>query len=172
MKLSTGFLAPGFRLNGLDGQPVMLSDVRGRIVLLNFWSAECPWAERADHRIAELAAGWGGQVLWASIASNPHEPLELIQQSASARALPLVLLDPLQHAANLYGAETTPHFFLIDPYGTLRYQGGLDDVTFSQRTPTRSFIAEGVAALLAGNQPLVSSAPVFGCSIVRIQQEE
>jgi cytochrome c biogenesis protein CcmG/thiol:disulfide interchange protein DsbE len=36
-----GYTAPGFTLEGLDGQPVSLSDWRGRPVLINFWASWC-----------------------------------------------------------------------------------------------------------------------------------
>jgi len=32
-----GALAPDFTLKDLDGDPVKLSDFRGKVVLLNFW---------------------------------------------------------------------------------------------------------------------------------------
>lgn len=37
-----GFLAPDFRLDTLDGTKVTLSDLRGKIVLINMWATWCP----------------------------------------------------------------------------------------------------------------------------------
>jgi peroxiredoxin len=36
-----GYTAPDFTLEGLDGEPVSLSDWRGRPVLINFWATWC-----------------------------------------------------------------------------------------------------------------------------------
>ena len=41
-------LAPDFTLSVVDGSRMSLSDWRGFIVVINFWSAECPWSRRAD----------------------------------------------------------------------------------------------------------------------------
>ena len=37
-----GFLAPDFELVTLDGEMISLSEMRGRVVLLNFWASWCP----------------------------------------------------------------------------------------------------------------------------------
>ncbi len=37
-----GFTAPGFTLNSLAGQPITLSDLRGKVVVLNLWASWCP----------------------------------------------------------------------------------------------------------------------------------
>lgn len=54
-------LAPDFRLQDLDGNVVMLSDFRGKTVVLNFWATWCPpcreempeFQELWDHRGAD-----------------------------------------------------------------------------------------------------------------------
>ncbi len=37
-----GFTAPGFTLDSLAGQPMTLSDLRGKVVVLNLWASWCP----------------------------------------------------------------------------------------------------------------------------------
>ncbi len=69
--------------------------------------------------------------------------------------------------ADLYEAQTTPHAFVIDRQGVLRYAGAVDNVAFRQRTATRFYVEEAVEALLEGRQPPVSEQPPFGCAITR-----
>lgn len=102
-----------------------------------------------------------------SIASNRNENVEAIKTVAEERRLPSVLLDANCLAADLFGAQTTPHVFVMDRDGILRYRGSVDDVTFRQRIPTRFFLDQAVESLLAGQLPALSESPAYGCAIVR-----
>ncbi|RPJ37924.1 MAG: hypothetical protein EHM21_17600 [Chloroflexi bacterium] len=62
---------------------------------------------------------------------------------------------------------TTPHLFLVDGSGILRYQGAFDDVNFRQREPTRNYVEEAVQSLLKGEKILVTETAAYGCAIVR-----
>lgn len=158
--------APLFTLPDLSGTDRSLQDWRGRVVIVNFWSAECPWSERTDlHLLAHLPV-WGDRVVLCSIAANAHETHELVARVARERGLPLVLLDPEQQAASLYGAQTTPHAFVIDPEGVLRYQGAVDDVTFRRREPSQYYLRNAVEAVLAGQKPSPAATAPYGCAIV------
>jgi len=127
--------APDFSLPDLSGKLYCLADFRGRIVALNFWSADCPHAVRVDGALLELMGARPGYLVLVSIASNTNEDQAHVRQAARARGLPLVLLDDGHQLADAYGAVTTPHLFLIDSRGLLRYQGAFDDVTFRRRSP-------------------------------------
>ena len=105
-----------FSLPDLEGTPHALSDYRGRVVVVNFWSAECPWAERADTQLKQWLAGWGDRVVLLTVASNVNETLELIAEAARQRGLAPVLLDSGCRVADAWGAQTTPHVFVVDEF--------------------------------------------------------
>ncbi len=159
--------APDFELADLHGKTHHLSDYRGRIVILNFWSCECPHSERTDKAIMSMFVQWRDDVVMLSIAANRSENVEAIKNAAEARRLPTVLLDAHCSVADLYEAQTTPHVFVIDREGILRYRGSVDDVTFRHRTPTRFFLDMAVESLLEGRLPALSESPAYGCAIVR-----
>lgn len=163
--IPSGQPAPLFSLPDLDGRPHCLEQERGRLVVLNFWSAECPWSERADRELLAGAVAWGERVTIWTIASNANEIEEQIRGEAARRGLPLVLRDAHQQTAGLYGAQTTPHLFVIDAEGILCYQGALDDVTFRRRTPTVNYLRQAVDARLAGRLPDPAQTPPYGCTI-------
>ena len=165
--IPSGACAPDFSLPDLQGKEQRLSTLRGRVVLLNFWSAECPWSARGDQELLEGLASWGAEVVLWTVAANANEPLDLISWAAEERGLPCVLYDAHQQVADLYGAETTPHVFVIDAAGLLRYQGAINDITFRQRTATRRYLQEAVSAILAGVEPDPAETQPYGCSIVR-----
>jgi peroxiredoxin len=159
--------APDFNLPDLAGHRRALQDFRGQVAIVNFWSAECPWAARADRTLIADLQTWGSAVSLIAIASNANEAPELLARVAAERGLPLVLRDAGQHVADLYDAQTTPHLFVIDAAGMVRYQGAFDDVTFRQRTPTRAYLHQAVSAVLAGQTPEPAQTPPYGCALVR-----
>jgi hypothetical protein len=69
--------------------------------------------------------------------------------------------------ADLYEAVTTPHIFVVDRDGILRYRGAVDDVTFRQRKASRFFLDEVVGSLLNEQLPTLTETPAYGCTIVR-----
>ena len=159
--------APDFELPDLEGRLYRLSDYRGKIVILNFWSCECPHSERTDKAIMAMFVQWRDDVMMLSIAANRSENVEAVKTAANTRRLPTVLLDANCFVADLYEAQTTPHVYVIDRDGILRYRGAVDDMTFRKRIPTRFFLDEAVEALLEGHLPALTESPAYGCTIVR-----
>ena len=166
--------APAFSLPDLTGQMHHLSDYRGQVVILNFWSAECPWSERTDREFNALLPGWRTgdeqtstpRVTLLPVASNQNESLDMLAAVANARGLSAVLHDANGQLASLYNAQTTPHLFVINPEGILQYQGAFDNVTFRQRNPSQHYLKDAIDALLRGDAPNPSETPAYGCAIV------
>jgi len=102
-----------------------------------------------------------------SIAPNRSESIQMIEEAATTRRIPRVLIDAEHVVADLYKAQATPHAFVVDRDGILRYRGAVDDVTFRQRKATRFFLEEAVEALLDGRLPELTEMPAYGCTIVR-----
>lgn len=160
-------LAPDLELRGLDGRLHRLSDGRGRIVIVTFWSADCPHVVRADASLRAAMTRWGEAVVWLAIASNANEPLSALEKAARERGLPMVLVDARHQAADAFGAQITPEAFVLDQAGIVRYHGAVDDVSFRQKAATRFFVEEAVEALLRNQLPPLTETPAFGCSIIR-----
>jgi peroxiredoxin len=159
--------APDFELPDLNGNLQRLSDYRGKIVIVNFWSCECPHSERTDRSTMACLVQWGGEVEMLSIASNRSESISSVAEAANARRLPRVLIDAEHIVADLYEAVSTPQVFVVDRDGILRYHGAVNDVTFRQRKASRFFLEEAVEALIEGHLPTLEATPAYGCAIVR-----
>lgn len=158
---------PDFSLTGLDGNIVNIKNYRGKIVIVNFWSCECPHSERTDKSIMSMFVQWQDDVVMLTIASNRNESIEDVKNVSTARRIPNVWIDANCEVANLFESQTTPHVFVIDRDGILRYRGAVDDVKFRQKTPTRFFLDEAIESLLAEQIPEVQESPAYGCAIVR-----
>jgi peroxiredoxin len=166
--MDMGQPVPAFALKDLRGKTHSLTDVSGKILVLVFWSAECPWSERADELIQSWREAWGTEVEVWMIASNRNENEAMMQQVAEERKLEVVLIDTDSQIADLFGAVTTPHCFVIDEVGNLRYRGALDDVTFRQREATKYFLNDAVMAILSGGPVAPAETPGYGCTIMRV----
>jgi peroxiredoxin len=158
--------APDFSLSDLRGEIHTLHQFRGHVVVINFWSAECPWSARADS-VLRIALNDLKGIMLLTIASNINETPEQIEMEAKKRGLSLVLIDNNSIVAGLYHAATTPHIFIVDQSGILQYQGAFDDVTFRQRIPSRNFTLEALTAIKKGLPPEYSQTEPYGCTIVR-----
>jgi len=158
---------PEFGLPDLHNRLHHLRDYRGRIVVLNFWSAECPHSDRTDKLILSSLQRWPDDVALLSIAANRNEPVDLLERTARGRGLPVVLLDADHAVADLFEAFITPQIFLADRDGILRYRGAVDDLGFRRGTPSRLYLDEAVESLLAGRLPTPAETDAYGCAIVR-----
>lgn len=165
--IKIGEKAPFFELPDLHGNLLRLEDLRGAITVLNFWSAECEWCQRVDREIITYMDAWRGMVKVLWIASNASEPYDLIEKAADERELPSVLVDDQQKVADLYGAQTTPHFFVVDGEGRLCYQGAWDDVTFRRRIATQAYVPKVIEAIKHNQTQEITQTPAYGCVLVR-----
>jgi hypothetical protein len=156
---------PDFALPDLTGRLHHPADYRGHILVLNFWSAECPWAKRADLELLLCLKHWGAEVVLLTLAACANEKDVDVRYVARQRGLSPVLLAAGTPVVGTFGAKITPHIFICDKDGRLRYSGAFDDVTFKQRVPTRQFVREAVDALRAGRLPDPAETIPYGCTI-------
>ncbi len=168
--IKNGELAPNFQLPDLHDKLYFLDEMKGWIRVLNFWSAECIWSERVDHELATWMETWKERVKVIWIASNANESRDLIKAVAKERGITFILKDADQRVANLYGVQTTPHFFVIDGEGKLTYQGAWDDITFRRRVATHVYVPEVVNTMMKGLTPAWTQTPPYGCALVRYSE--
>ena len=165
--MNIGQQVPDLELCDVARRTHRLADYRGRVAILNFWSSQCPHVERTDRLLKAWEVEWGARVIVISIAPNGNEGPAEVAGTALERQLTVLLLDSQQAAVDLFEAQTTPHVFVVDPGGRLRYRGAVDDASFSKRVPSRFYLKEAVDALLADRAPSVSETPPYGCAIIR-----
>jgi peroxiredoxin len=160
--------APDFALAVIGGGRLSLMDLRGHLVVLHFWSAECQWSRRADVMIAYRQLTWDRKgVRVVGIATSPTEPENEIRHEMAARRVRYpILMDYGQDVVSRYGVQSTPHFFVLDVRGVVRYAGGLDDVNTPGRVPKKIYLDRAVSALLDNRVPDPAVTPVHGTPIV------
>ncbi len=175
---SPGKPAPDFRAMDVNGKPVTLSDFRGKTVVLEWTNHECPFVQKHYNSgnmqgLQKQAAGEG--IVWLTLLSSAPgtqghvSATEAKQLNAERNAAPgNVLFDADGKIGRMYGAQTTPHMYVIDPKGVLTYIGAIDDKPSANPADVkgaRNYVREALAAVKAGKPMDPALTRAYGCSI-------
>jgi peroxiredoxin len=115
-----GFLAPDFALTTLEGQSIALSDLRGRVVLVNFWATWCPPCRLEMPAIQEVYEEYQEQGL-VVLAINAQEPSTEITRFAEQLGLTFpIMSDRDGNVSGTYRVVSLPTTFVIDRSGVIR----------------------------------------------------
>jgi thiol-disulfide isomerase/thioredoxin len=168
-------------LTDLDGKSMTFKDLRGKVVMIHFWSMTCPFEEVADPKVAALEKRWkdNKDVVVLAIAANsteigekkPADNYAAIREHLKKKGLTnAVYADHGNKLADLFQAKSTPHCFVLDRKGSIVYAGGLDDDPKGDKgEATQQFARDAVEAALSGKEPAVKESKPYGCSIKRIK---
>ena len=173
-----GAAAPAFTLTDSNGRNLSLSDFKGKTVVLEWTSHECPYVGKhyRGNNMQALQKKWTGQgVVWLSVLSSaPGQPGYVSPQQANkltadrGAAPTAVLLDPTGKVGHAYGARTTPHMYVINGEGALVYMGGIDDrptARLEDLKGARNFVDAALSDIAQGKPVSVTSSRPYGCSI-------
>lgn len=119
--LKAGELAPDFHLSSLSGEPISLSDYRGKVVLLNFWATwcvPCVMEMPALERLSQNFSDKGLVVLGVNLDNLSKR--EQVKQFTRNYALTFpIALDSSFTVPRHYGVTGFPETFFIDREGRL-----------------------------------------------------
>lgn len=170
-----GAPAPDFTLKDLDGKTVKLSDLKGKTVVLEWFNPDCPFVVYGHEKgplktLPEQYLKKG--VVWLAINSGaPGKQGHGLEANKAGKGrygmtYP-VLLDETGAVGKLYGAKTTPHMFIVDAQGVLRYKGGLDNAPLGELNggSLTPYVATALDALLAGKAVDTADTKPYGCGV-------
>lgn len=164
-KLKSGDAAPDFTATCLEGTEVNLDTFKdAEVIVVVFTCNSCPVAQAYEPRLIELADKYKDKKV-AVVAINNHggEDIDAMKERAKEKGINYAYVyDGSGASAKAYGAEVTPHCFVIDKDRKLVYQGGFDD---NAKEPTKHYVVDAVEATLTGKEILVSTTKAVGCSI-------
>ena len=112
--------APAITVNSLNGKPLNLSDLKGKVVILNFWATWCPPCREEIPSMMKLNSAMAGkpfQMVAVSIDEGGQPAIESFFKT-SGFSLP-AYTDPDNRAAKAYGITGVPETFVIDKNGIL-----------------------------------------------------
>lgn len=175
---TVGVAAPDFTLKDLDGKEVHLADLKGKIVVLEWFNPDCPFVKAAHTQgsLQKMAADVvSGDVVWLAINSGgPGKQGHGAEASRSgAERFGMkhpVLLDESGAVGRAYGAERTPHMFVIDQQGVLVYRGAIDNspdgALESPSGPAAiNYVEQALSAIRAGKPVETAETKPYGCTV-------
>lgn len=170
--------APAFTATSADGKTVNLADYKGKTVVLEWTNHDCPYVKKhyvsGNMQTQQKAAAAQGVVWLQVISSAPgqqgHVDGATAQKlNADRGAAPATtLLDPKGELGKRYGAQTTPHMYVIAPDGTLAYKGGIDSLATADKADipkAEPYVTQALAAVAAGRKVEKASTRPYGCSV-------
>lgn len=170
--------APAFTAATADGKTVNLADFKGKTVVLEWTNHDCPYVKKhygsgnmQAHQKDAAAQG----VVWLQVISSAPGQQGFVD-GATARKLnadrgaapTATLLDPSGELGKLYGAQTTPHMYVIKADGTLAYKGGIDSIPspkVDDIAKAEPYVKQALAAVAAGRKVEKASTRPYGCAV-------
>jgi peroxiredoxin len=171
-ELAVGASAPKFSLvNAVDGKTVAMNPADGNLKVVVFTCNQCPYANAFEPRIIEVARKFGQKgVRFYAVDSNDDakydvETLANMKARATEREYPFPYLkDGDSSIARAYGARVTPHVFVVDGQGVIRYRGYVDDSAKPEVRKTTG-LSDALNALMEGREVANADTKAFGCTI-------
>lgn len=171
--------APAFTLTDITGATHSLADFKGKTVVLEWVNAECPFVvkhyEKSGNIPATQKAATADGVVWLVINSgkpgaqgdyNPEQVNAWAQKTGAAYTA--YFRDQDGKVGRLYGAKTTPHMYVINPEGTLVYNGAIDSIRSANAADiakAENYVNSALAAVKAGQPVKTPNSQPYGCSV-------
>lgn len=166
-------------LPSFEGKQTSFKDLRGKVVILHFWSDRCPAERHANPIFMEMEKKYADNkdVVMVGIAANQNELgakpgpdadysehyVSLRKKAKEVGYKHTILADHGNVVSNLFDARTTPHCYVIDQKGVVQYSGALDDDPRGKKgKDATNYVVEATTAVLAGKAPAVTSSKPYG----------
>jgi peroxiredoxin len=121
-QLQPGNKAPNFTLPDANGKTISLSELNGKVVLLDFWASWCGPCRRANPKVVKLYNKYKDKGLVVLGVSLDEKKADWLKAIAADKINYLQVLDGAGWAAKTpaaYGVEAIPATFLINQNGII-----------------------------------------------------
>ena len=172
--------APEFKLSDSYGNEIALSSFIGKKVVLEWTNHGCPYVAKhyeTGNMQSTQEFAKEEEIIWLSIISSAPGTQGYIS-SNEANALTItrkaspthVLFDPTGEVGRIYDAKTTPHMYIINEEGLLKYQGAIDDAGgrgFMSRDllKAKNYVKESLREMGTGEEISSPVTKPYGCSV-------
>ncbi len=132
-KKPTSGVAPDFTLKTLDGQEIILSQLKGKVVLLDFWATWCGPCREAIPHLIQLYKAYrenGFEVIGMSLDKGDGE---VVRNFAKSMDIPYPIVIATEEVVRNYRVTSIPTTFFIDKEGKIRQRITGFNSTISQQ---------------------------------------
>lgn len=173
-KAKVGEAAPAFTLKDTAGTERSLKDYEGKIVVLQWMNYGCPVCRRVmeggvEKRMVEQLKELDKDIVILGVNSTHNldvaKTAEYLKKNGMAEHV-IALIDQDGAVGKSYNARTTPHLYVIDAKGVLRYNGAIDDdQNGSKGEAATNYVVNAVKQILAGETVSPDSTRPYGCGV-------
>jgi peroxiredoxin len=170
--------APDFAVTDASGKTQSLSAYKGKTVVLEWNNPECPFVRKhygAHNMQQQQADAAKDGVVWLTVNSGAEGKQGHLDAAAATAYVAKVggkesayLIDADGKVGHAYDAKTTPHMFVIDGDGVLRYMGGIDSIASTDVDDipkATQYVKQALGELAAGKPVSVPTSEPYGCSV-------
>jgi thiol-disulfide isomerase/thioredoxin len=118
--------APDFTLQDVTGKKVRLAELKGKVVLLEFWATWCPPCRAEIPALERLHAQYGGKGLTVLAVALDEGGWDDVKAFVAERKISYTVLRGTEDVSSQYLVRLIPSAFLIDKEGNIksRFMGG------------------------------------------------
>lgn len=181
--VEVGDKAPDFTLTDIHGNEHKLSEYteEGKIVVLEWFNPDCPFVKKFHYKTDTMRTTYAGfegkpvEFLAINSASAPGKQGWGEERNIEAEELYEIeypiLLDKDGSVGQSFGAKRTPHIFIVDAEGIVRYIGPIDSTSSYQEIGEKNYIEIVVNQLLDGESEIVTAEiPAYGCAVKYVKK--
>lgn len=119
--LQVGAPGPAFQLNSSTGKPISLADLKGQIVLVNFWASWCGPCRQEMPILEQLNTKYHNKgVALIGVNVEPDSAAANAWLKATPVSFP-ILYDVDSKVSKLYEVQGMPNTVILDRKGVVRY---------------------------------------------------
>lgn len=176
--VAVGSPAPEFSGKTSDGKTVNLADYKGKIVVLEWTNAGCPFVRKHydGKNMQSLQKDYTAKdVIWLTVNSSAKGKQGHLEGDAlkaeparESIASTAYISDETGQIGQLYGAKVTPHIFIVGKDGNVAYAGGIDSIGSTDPediAKAEPYVKTALDELLEGKPVTNATTKPYGCGV-------
>jgi peroxiredoxin len=153
-----GKSAPNIVAPMVDGRPLVLSRLKGRVVVVGFWNLRWPGGDSSLADLARIGQQYRGKGVEVYAVNLGDKPEVVRKESSRVSGQVRVVVDTTSNAGKVYGVKKLPHTVIIGKDGTVQF------VQVFWSSTSQAGISAAIDALLSGKDLTKQDGPAAPAS--------